>query len=247
MPKFGLIGKKLGHSFSKKYFSEKFLKLGLTNHSYELFELSKISEVPSMLRSHPDMKGFNVTIPYKQEIISYLDHLEEAASAVGAVNTVKISDNQLMGFNTDVYGFEKALFQTVTKENITEALILGSGGASKAVKYVLNTNSIPFQVVSRKGKKGSITYKEVDQECLSSANLIINTTPLGMHPDVLSKPEIPYQFISKNHIFIDLVYNPELTAFLLEGQKRGATIKNGLDMLYYQADKAWDIWNTQDL
>lgn len=242
---YGLIGKKLGHSFSKKYFTEKFNKEGLENHSYELFELSNIAEFPELLKNHSAIKGLNVTIPYKSEAIPYLTAIDAAADAIGAVNTIKITSNKIIGYNTDAYGFEKSLFENVKMDEIKQALILGSGGASKAVQYVLQLNQIPFYLVSREKSGAALDYNQLMEEpdYLNEANLVVNTTPLGMYPEVDKKPYLPYHQLTKNHILFDLVYNPETTAFLNEGEKRGAQIIYGLQMLHYQADRAWKIWN----
>lgn len=246
---YGLIGKKLSHSFSKEYFTEKFKKEGLDDHNYELFEIPSIEHFPELLKNNPSVNGLNVTIPYKTEVIPYLTYLDNASQNIGAVNTIKIKDDTLSGFNTDVYGFQRSLFEKVSKGQIDQALILGSGGASKAVQYVLKKNNISYRLVSRARSASAITYADLhqDDQILKKANLIINTTPLGMYPDVEEKPDIPYQRITKNHILFDLVYNPERTAFLEEGEKHKAITINGLKMLFYQADRAWEIWNDPNL
>ncbi|MGK7391863.1 MAG: shikimate dehydrogenase family protein [Candidatus Cyclobacteriaceae bacterium M2_1C_046] len=244
---YGLIGKKLSHSFSKKYFTDKFKREGLDNHKYELFELPSVDHFPGLIRSNAAIKGLNVTIPYKTAVIPYLTVLDDAAKNIGAVNTIKIKDQRLIGFNTDAFGFERSLLEKISINNISSALILGTGGASKAVQYVMEKIKLPYQLVSRINSGSTISYAELHADHLvKESTLIINTTPLGMFPNLEEKPDIPYHEITKNHILFDLVYNPERTAFLEEGLKRGATAINGLDMLYYQADRAWEIWNNPD-
>ena len=249
MELYGLIGKKLGHSFSKGYFTEKFQKENLKDHYYELFELSYIDQLPELLQQHTDLKGLNVTIPYKKEVLPYLDFIDDAAIAVGAVNTIKIKNGKLKGFNTDVYGFETSLLETAGSSGIQKALVLGTGGASGAVQFVLEKLKIPYKLISRKRSENSLSYEDLEQnqELLREHNLIVNTTPLGMYPAVDEKPPLPYNQATENHIFFDLVYNPERTAFLNEGAQYGATVKNGLDMLHYQAEGSWKIWNDNNI
>jgi shikimate dehydrogenase len=246
---YGLIGKKLSHSFSKNYFSEKFEKEGLKDHAYELFELPNINSLPSLLHQQPQLKGLNVTIPYKEEVLPFMNKIDDAAGAVGAVNTIKIRDGKLTGFNTDVYGFNSSLTETLGSSDIRNALILGTGGASKAVQVVLGQLNISYKIISRRKTKNTLSYDDLNAapELIKNHRLIINTTPLGMYPAVDKKPSLPYHFITENHIFFDLVYNPDVTAFLNEGAHYGAKIKNGLDMLHYQAEHAWRIWNDDDL
>ena len=241
---YGLLGRKLGHSFSKEYFTDKFAKLNL-NDSYVNIELDDVSEIVSFVKENKDLKGFNVTIPYKETIMPYLNDIDNVAKEVGAVNTVKVCNNgMLKGFNTDVAGFEKLLESTRQQDNKTTSLIFGSGGASKAVQYVLRKNNIPFKVVSRNKseKLGIIGYENVDLTGFSPYSLIINTTPVGMFPNVNEYLELPYSTITSQNIFIDLIYNPTETVFLEKARLKGAAVFNGLTMLYEQAEAAWKIW-----
>ena len=245
---FGLIGKKLGHSFSKTYFTEKFQKENLKDYEYHLFELSDIHEFPGLVKANPSLAGLNVTIPYKQEIMPFLNEIDGAAAQISAVNTISISNGKLKGYNTDAPGFKRSLLETPNINTIKGALVLGNGGAAQAVKFCLAQLGIPFKCVSRSLALDCIPYDENELKILlGSHNLLINTTPLGMYPDTEKRPLIPYSEITKNHILFDLVYNPELTAFLKEGQSRGAVVKNGLDMLHYQAEYAWQVWNENTL
>jgi len=241
---FGLIGFPLSHSFSKRYFSEKFERERVTDAYYELFPLSAIDQLPGLLERYPNLQGLNVTIPYKQQILPYLHHIDEGAKAVGAVNTVYHTGQQhLLGFNTDVYGFENSLHAWLLKErgNLEgmQALILGTGGAAQAVAYALRRLDIPYDWVSRQPAAGQLGYDELE---LSAADLIINTTPLGMSPKVERCPAIPYEQLGAGHYLYDLVYNPASTLFMQKGAARGAKVKNGLEMLIGQAEKAWEIW-----
>jgi len=243
MKKFGLIGFPLSHSFSKKYFTEKFNKESIKDACYELFELKQISDFPGFIKNNPDIIGLNVTIPYKGSIIPYLDELDEIAEEVGAVNTVKVQSSKLIGYNTDVVGFKESLLKFLpgdSPENF-KAMILGTGGGAKAVRVVFKNLGIDYQLVSR--QKPSTQYNELTEEIVKQHKLIINTTPLGMFPDVNKYPEIPYQAIDHSHFLFDLVYNPEETLFLRKGKEKGAKIKNGLEMLYLQAERSWEIWN----
>lgn len=242
---FGLIGYPISHSFSKKYFTEKFKKEGIPNCSYELFPLEKIELLPNLLKSQPNLKGLNVTIPYKQSVLPFLDKIDPDAKEVGAVNTIKIENNILTGYNTDVYGFENSLldFLNQSSKSPSSALILGNGGAAKAVCYVLKKLKITYQIVSRSIQRGDLTYQDLKESHLQEATLIINTTPLGMYPNIDSCPSIPYEYLSEQHFLYDLVYNPEKTLFLARGEKRGSKICNGFKMLHLQAEKAWNIWS----
>lgn len=242
--KFGLVGKNISYSFSKNYFDQKFKKEGISNCSYEIYDLPDISNVKNLF-SDNSLAGFNVTIPYKERIINYLDFLSPEASAIGAVNTVLISssDKKRIGFNTDYYGFERSLFERV-KGPINGALILGTGGASKAVAYALTKNKIIYKFVSRLPRTNNqLSYQNLNQEILNSYRLIINTSPLGTHPNVEEYPRLPYEHIGENHIFYDLVYNPAITKFIEIGNHKKALTIGGGKMLMYQADKAWEIWN----
>jgi shikimate dehydrogenase len=244
MRKFGLIGFPLSHSFSKKYFEEKFQRDRLNDCSYSLFELKQVNDIIDLRLSEPNLVGLNVTIPYKQSIIPYLDGLSDRAQKIGAVNTIKIKDGTWIGHNTDIHGFQQTL-EPLLKAKKNAALILGSGGASLAVKYVLEQFSIPFCMVSRTEKEGCILYNQLNESILTKYNILINTTPLGMFPHLLEMPEIPFQFINSSHVFYDLIYNPELTLLLKTAKDRGCVVKNGLEMLQIQAEKSWEIWNVE--
>ncbi len=236
--KLGLIGYPLSHSFSPGYFADKFCTLGLTDADYQAYPIERIEMVRELLDG--DMTGLNVTIPYKEQVIPYLDELSDEAEQIGAVNTITIVGGHTTGYNTDVDGFENSLkpcFGDVLPER---ALILGTGGASKAVKYVLNRLGISYQMVSR--TKGDLTYDEITPEVIAEHHLIVNTTPLGMYPKVDTCPHLPYDYLTPDHILYDLVYNPEKTLFLTRGQEKGSTVKNGHDMLILQAERAWEIW-----
>ena len=242
MKKYGLIGYPLSHSFSKKYFTEKFLRESIAEVSYELYPIAEISELPILLAEYPAIVGLNVTIPYKEKVIPYLSDLSPVVEAIGACNCIKISEGKLVGYNTDVIGFEKSLKKKL-KPHHTKALILGTGGSSKAVQYVLNKLGISFIKISRSKTAETITYEEIDEALLSSHTLIINTSPLGMFPNIEDCPAIPYQFLNASHYLFDLVYNPTKTKFLASGEEMGALIENGSDMLVDQAEASWAIWN----
>ncbi len=245
MVEFGLIGKKLSHSFSKKYFEQKFIYLNLTDHFYHLFELKEISGLPKLIQSHPAIKGLNVTIPYKEEIIPLLNGLDDIAEKVGAVNVVKVeADKTLSGYNTDYYGFKKSLLDWISPGEL-KALVFGTGGAARAVCTVLSDLHIPYIKVSRKKQDDILTYEDLktDELFLKEHKLIINATPLGMFPEVNTHPDFNYELVGPEHYLYDLVYNPELTLFLKKGFTRSASIKNGYEMLHLQAEKAWEIWS----
>ena len=243
---YGLVGKKLGHSFSKDYFTEKFL-LNNLNYSYQNIEIQNIEDIIPYIKEHKNIKGFNVTIPYKEEIIPFLDDIDITAKEVGAVNTVKIyDDGSLKGFNTDVVGFEKIFEETqrhrdAETQSFNNALILGSGGASKAVQYVLNKKGIPYKIVSRKLGMG---YEEINIKGFEPYSIIINATPVGMFPNVNECLELPYSTADEHNVFIDLIYNPGETLFMKKGKAQGAAAYNGLTMLHEQAEAAWNIWRT---
>jgi shikimate dehydrogenase len=241
MKRYGLIGRSLSHSFSQHYFTQKFAKEGLSDHRYDPFELADIAEVRELIRTTNGLCGFNVTIPYKQEIIPFLDELDATASAVGAVNTVKIEGGRTIGYNTDVDGFRTTLLPLL-QGSTPRALVLGSGGASRAVAYVLREAGIKFRVVSRSRERGDMVWDVLEPILVNVSTLIINTTPLGMEPAPENRPELPYDAIGPKHLLIDLVYNPERTLFLLEGERRGARTVNGLTMLHAQAEASWAIW-----
>ena len=245
MRTYGLIGFPLGHSFSVPYFSDKFTKEGI-DAVYKNFPLEDISDFESLVSSEPDLAGLNVTVPYKQKVIPYLDALSKTARTIGAVNTIvfcrRDSRLALIGHNSDVIGFEKSLKENL-KENHTGAIVLGTGGSSKAVTYVLEKLGIEYQMVSRTEGEDRLTYGELDSKLVKKSSLIINTTPLGMHPHTDTFPDIPYNAISSDHLLFDLVYNPEKTLFLSKGEEQGATIVNGYQMLVFQAEGSWERWS----
>jgi shikimate dehydrogenase len=239
---FGLIGYPLSHSFSKGFFAEKFAKEGIRDCTYENFPLEDISQFPALLEQQPDLRGLNVTIPYKEAVLPWLDELSPAAEQIKAVNCIQFHEGMKIGFNTDVTGFKRSL-QPLLKAHHTHALVLGTGGAAKAVKFVLQELNIPHIIVSRSAQPGVITYEELDKANMEVHTIIINTSPLGMYPQTDAAPPIPYNFITKHHLLYDLIYNPAQTLFLTKGEEKGATIKNGHEMLVLQAEASWDIWN----
>jgi shikimate dehydrogenase len=241
---YGLIGKTLQHSFSKSFFDSKFNSLGLNNNSYLNFEFTDEKSLADFLLEEVyDLKGFNITIPYKEVIIKYLDKLIGDAKEAKSVNTVLIKKGQLLGYNTDIFGFQESIKSLLKKEH-QNALILGTGGASKSIVFALNKMGIQTTQVSRKLENTDfISYKDIGEEIMNSHQIIINCTPLGTYPNIDQSPDIPYHFLNNNHLVYDLVYNPEETLFLTNAKNRGATIQNGLQMLYLQAEKAWEIWN----
>lgn len=243
---FGLIGYPLTHSFSQKYFTEKFQHQHISDVEYHNFSIERIQTVNSVLATE-NLCGLNVTIPYKEAIIPFLNVLDSSASAVGAVNTIIFRDGKKIGYNTDVYGFENSLLNFLAKAQSSQseikAIILGTGGSSKAVAYVLKKNGIQFQFVSRVHKENTLSYADLKPETILEHKLIINTTPVGMFPQIQNAPDIPYSFITSQHLLYDLIYNPEETEFLKRGKQQGAQMKNGLEMLQLQAEKSWEIWN----
>jgi len=243
--KFGLLGKNISYSFSRKYFSEKFQKLGLNDYKYFNFDIPEIEEFPFLLYHKEDeFRGLNVTIPYKESIMKYLDEVDIDAKKIGAVNTIKVTDdNKLIGYNTDFYGFQKSI-QPLLKKHHNKALILGTGGASKAIAYALNEMKIEYKFVSRKVTENMFLYSMLTKEIMEEYTVIVNCSPTGTHPNINESPNIPYEFLTQNHLLFDLIYNPDETKFLAEGKKRGANIKNGLEMLQLQAEKSWKIWNS---
>lgn len=242
MRRFGLIGKTLKHSFSKNYFAQKFADEGIAGCSYENFELPSIKDLPALLSAHPDLEGLNVTIPYKEECIAYLHSRNEFVQEIGACNCIKIRDGKLHGYNTDAPAFLQSL-QPYLQSHHTSALILGSGGASKAIQYALRQLKIDFLVVSRTKKTNELEYGDLSTGLIKSHPLIINTTPLGMYPNIEVAPPIPYEAITGAHLLYDLTYNPEKTTFLRLGEQGGATVLNGYRMLVLQAEESWRIWN----
>jgi shikimate dehydrogenase len=244
MKTFGLIGKKLGHSFSKKFFTEFFEANNLIDCEYQNFELTDLAlEIPP-LKKMSSLTGLNVTIPYKKAIIPFLDGMTADCMEINACNCIEIKNGKWTGHNTDVFGFEKS-FTSVLKPVHKKALILGDGGAAGAVKFVLEKLRIPFITVSRKKHDSAVYlgYQDLSPELFREYQIIINTTPLGMFPNISEAPDIPYRFISNSHYLYDLIYNPSKTLFLSKGEERGAVIKNGSDMLVLQAEESWRIWN----
>jgi len=237
--RYGLIGYPLTHSFSPSYFNEKYRREHITDTTYDIFPLEQITSFPELIAT--GVAGLNVTIPYKEQVIPYLDELSEACSEIKAVNTIKIKDGKLYGYNTDVIGFEQTLLELLDGAKPTKALVLGTGGAAKAIVYVLKSLGIKYTYISR--KRPHLTYDELNQELIEAHKLIINTTPLGMSPQDNTFPDIPFQYLGNEHFLYDLVYNPEKTIFLTKGVARGARTKNGYDMLIKQAEASWDIWN----
>ena len=242
---FGLIGYPLSHSFSKKYFTEKFEREGLDNCVYENFPIPDISELKKIL-ALPGLEGINVTIPYKEEVIPYLNQTSDIVKKINACNCIKIKGGKLYGYNTDVAGFETSFKDKLNPSVHQLALILGTGGSSKAVKYALGKMGIEFKIVSRKPAAGAFSYEQVTKEIIQTHKLIINTTPLGMFPNVVEAPPLPYEFLSSEHFLFDLIYNPGKTLFLKKGEERGAKIQNGYEMLVLQAEENWKIWNKED-
>lgn len=243
---FGLIGKTLGHSFSPGFFEEKFLRENLPDSTYRLFPLPEISNITELAINNPEIEGFNVTIPYKQDVIPYLHEIAPDARELGAVNTIKITRTgnrvKFSGYNTDTFGFQHACAALRFRH---PALILGTGGSARAVQFVLNTYQIPFLSVSRKPEQDNVlSYDDLDENILKKYRLIINTTPLGMYPKVKACPQIPYEKLSRQHFLYDLIYNPAETEFLKRGRNAGAHTQNGQLMLELQAERSWEIWNS---
>jgi shikimate dehydrogenase len=251
MRKFGLIGYPLGHSFSKQYFTLKFARESLLNCRYDNYELESLDHIIDLIHLHHDLCGLNVTIPYKTEVIKYLDSIDNEASEIGAVNVIKVAYKEgksfLKGFNSDVFGFEQSLKPILKNKKIENAIVLGSGGSSKAINFVLRKLHITTVCVSRSANNGMITYNDLTDKLISDNKLIINATPLGTFPAVNEKPDLKYEYLTPEHILFDLIYNPELTSFLKEGKERGCEIIGGLKMLHLQAEKAWEIWNDPNL
>ena len=239
---FGLIGKDISYSFSKKFFTQKFINEGLNNCSYENYDISSISKLLEVIND-TKIKGLNVTIPYKESVIELLNHIDPIAKKIGAVNTIKIDkQNKLLGYNTDYIGFKKSLESNISNQK--RALILGTGGASKAIVYALKTLNIKTLIVSRKNREGCITYEDVSNQIIKDHTIIINCTPLGTYPNIEECPKIPYQYITERHLCYDLIYNPIKTKFLILSEKKGASIINGNEMLENQAMESWKIWNS---
>ncbi len=244
MKVYGLIGYPLGHSFSQKYFTEKFLQSGISDCRYDLFPLETINRLPALLQHTPGICGLNITIPHKQNIIPFLDDTTHLPKGLSACNCIKITEGKMVGFNTDIAGFEQSL-SPLLKPYHTNALVLGNGGAAEAVKFVLNKLKIHYKVVSRELHSDSqITYGNLNGKIIEEHLLIINTTPLGTFPNIDESPDIPYQYLTPQHYLFDLVYNPGKTLFLQKGEEKGAVIKNGYEMLVLQAEESWKIWNS---
>lgn len=245
MKKFGLIGYPLGHSFSKNFFNEKFHSENI-DAEYVNFEIPSIKELPAVLLENPDLVGLNVTIPYKEQVISYLDELDADAAAIGAVNVIKIvrqkGKNKLVGYNSDIIGFMQSI-EPLLEPQHKKALILGTGGASKAIFHGLKKLGVEAKFVSRNPKEGMFTYEDLTPEVMEEYKVIVNCTPVGMYPLADEYPNIPYEYITPNHLLYDLLYNPNTTLFMKKGADKGAVTKNGLEMLLLQAFGAWDIWN----
>lgn len=242
MRKFGLIGYPLTHSFSQRYFTEKFAKEGITDASYSVFPLTHIEELTGLV-ADPALRGLNVTIPYKEQVLSFLDERNEIVRAIQACNCIKIEGGKRVGYNTDVIGFRNSLVKKLQTHH-KQALILGTGGAAKAVEYVIKELGMAYRFVTRRPRPDStdLRYEEVDSSLLHAHTLLINTTPLGMYPNVDDCPPLPYEAIGSRHYLFDLVYNPAKTLFLLKGEDRGAVIENGYEMLLLQAEESWRIW-----
>lgn len=242
---FGLIGQTVSHSFSKSYFDEKFFREGLRDYHYELFALKNIKELESLIKNTKGLTGLNVTIPYKEQVIQFLDEVDPVAKKIGAVNVIKFKEGKLKGFNTDSDAFYETIEKWLPKGKGIRAVILGTGGSSKAVQEALKKLKIDFTLVSREASKGNVTYEELKKQpnIIGESLLVINTTPLGMHPNTESIPPIDFDQITPEHFVYDLIYNPARTQFLQKAEIRGATIKNGLEMLHVQAEKSWGIWN----
>jgi shikimate dehydrogenase len=262
MKQYGLIGYPLSHSFSKKYFTEKFEKENITDSVYDLFPIEHISELTALLKANPDLCGLNVTVPHKISVLKYLDWIEKDAKTAGAVNCIRVSsespveaafsgelgikghDFRLEGFNTDIYGFEMSL-TPLLKDYHDQALILGDGGAARAIKCVLENLGINYKVVTRKPHADNLLFKDLKPHHIRQHPVIINATPLGTSPNVNEYPPIPYEAITDKHLLYDLIYNPEKTLFLEKGEEQGAVIKNGYEMLLLQAEKGWEIWTAK--
>lgn len=237
---FGLLGEKLDYSFSKNYFEKKFRSLNL-DHSYINLEIDSIDEFPQLLENNPELKGLNVTIPFKESVLSYLDELDVEAKIIGAVNTIQFKNGILKGYNSDVFGFEESI-KPLLSNSATKALILGTGGASKAVAYVFGKLGLDCKKVSRSPKSGEMNYKEASFE-LDKFQVVVNTTPLGTFPDTQNQPPLSLERVHSQQVYFDLIYNPLESVFLKEAKSKGAITKNGLEMLELQANKSWDIWN----
>lgn len=241
MTKYGIIGYPLGHSFSKGFFTEKFARESI-NAQYLNFEIPDVAMLPNVLRNNPELRGLNVTLPHKQAVIPLLDEMSEEAKEIGAVNVIRVRNGKLKGFNSDIIGFTNSI-KPLLMPHHKKALILGTGGASKAIRVGLNRLGIEWTYVSRSPRESMITYEDITAETLQAYTVIVNCSPVGMFPNVAQAPDIPYDCLSDKHLLFDLVYNPEETLFMKKGREQGATVKNGLEMLHLQAVASWDFWN----
>ena len=242
---YGLVGYPLNHSFSKKYFSEKFERENISDTLYDLFPIESIDQLTKLIKENPDLCGLNVTIPYKEQVLKYLNEIDPFAKSIGAVNVIQIKDGSLKGFNTDSDAFLESIEKWFPNADGSKALVLGTGGSSKAVQVALKKIKIDFQLVSRTAGLGDYTYEDLEKNAkiIRESTLIINTTPLGMSPNNNAIPPINFEQLGSSHYVYDLIYNPARTKFLQKAEMKGATIKNGLEMLHFQAEKAWAIWN----
>jgi shikimate dehydrogenase len=241
---YGLIGYPLTHSFSKNYFTEKFKKEGLEDCRYENFPLADINDLPKVIDQNPHLCGVNITIPHKESVLRFLNEVSDLVKQTRACNCIRITNNKLAGYNTDVIGFEKALISKLAQSH-QNALILGTGGAAKAVEFVLMKLGINYRYVSRYPSLKNLSYEQLTPHIMEKNTLIINTTPLGMYPKVTEAPPLPYHLLTSEHFLFDLIYNPAKTLFLKKGEEYGASIENGYDMLVYQAEESWRIWQEQ--
>ena len=241
MDKYGIIGNPLGHSFSKGFFTEKFAREGI-DAQYLNFQIPEIGKLTDVLKENPELRGLNVTLPYKTDVIPFLDELSEEAREIGAVNVVQIRDGHLKGFNSDIIGFTRSI-QPLLRPQHKKALILGTGGASRAIRVGLTRLGLEWKHVSRTPREGMITYDDITAETLRDYDVIVNCSPIGMFPKVDECPSIPYEFLTADNLLYDLVYNPETTLFMKKGALQGAIVKNGLEMLHLQAIASWEFWN----
>lgn len=241
MDKYGIIGNPLGHSFSKGFFTEKFAREGI-DAEYLNFQIPEIGKLTEVLQENPELRGINVTLPYKTEVIPFLDELSNEAREIGAVNVVQIRNGHLKGFNSDIIGFTRSI-QPLLKPHHRKALILGTGGASRAIRVGLTRLGLEWKYVSRTQREGMITYEDITAETLREYEVIVNCSPVGMFPKVDECPAIPYEFLTQDNLLYDLVYNPENTLFMKKGALQGAVVKNGLEMLHLQAIASWEFWN----
>jgi len=244
MKTFGLIGFPLGHSFSQQYFTEKFIREGITNCCFKIFPIASIDLFPTILKDNPSLCGLCVTIPYKEQVLAYVDVQSDEVNAIGATNSIHFYKNKLVAYNTDIIGFEQS-FCKLLQPHHKKALVLGTGGASKAVQYVLKKLGIGFLIATRSeiSSPVQINYNQIDASIITEYTIVINCSPVGMVPNENELPFLPYEYIGKSHYFFDLVYKPANTLFLQQGEKKGATIKNGFEMLVLQAEESWRIWN----